>query len=483
MNPKSEPQPNTNPALDSQFNLPTTTRRSFLQALSTALIANSAAGELASVVVDGTSVPTISTLPAQFSVVIDALKQNFEIDKKIRALGDPHRVFLLVRGKIADEFEIIDGEPQLSLSSLEQGAESTLRGMREGLHKLLDERLNVIMQLHANRNVLSEFVKQASPDKEFDLGRFSSALTDKNSSAHPDVIRHEIRRENQVLELFAQEGWKAASDGAKYKTNRYDRSDGTSIYRKADGGFSLNQKDCASFDYSAARERVSLTDWSFSPEMYQKLPALPNPRSLNCEHEPLKRELFKYLCAEVEKLLDAGEIGVDRLSDFLTIRLNPLLIDDSMRGQRYLEILRGYTHDELAAQPESRLATLAQSPRETIASETLHMMIGCVDFEQLASEKRFELFRLFQRRALGSWEGPFAKERNRRIIHEAAGESVRELIREGKLFFNDYPILSVDQFKDVASSFRHTPQFSETMLSIYDRTLVKGIDMGFLMRI
>jgi hypothetical protein len=192
--------------------------------------------------------------------------------------------------------------------------------------------------------------------------------------------------------------------------------------------------------------------------------------------------LFKYLCAEVEKLLDAGEIGVDRLSDFLTVRLNPLLIDDSLRGRRYLEILRSYTNDELAFQHGSRLAALVQSPRETIACEVLHMLIGCLDFEQLASEKSPTLFRLFQRRALSTWEGPFAKERNRRIIYEAAGESVRELIREGRFFFNNYPILNIDQFQGIARSFRYDPRFSETVLSIYDRTLLKGIDMGALLR-
>jgi hypothetical protein len=482
MNPKSAPQPVTRQALDNEANISAPTRRSFLQIFGAAFITNSAAGELASAVADEASVPTISTLSSQFSVVIDALKRNFEIEKKVRSLGDPHRVFLLVRGKIADEFEIIDGEPKLNLSSLEQSAESVLREMRGGLHTLLEERQNVIMQLHTHRDLLSEFVKQACPDKEFDLGRFSGALTDKNSDAHTDVIRHEIGRENQELKLFAQEGWKAASDGAKYTTNRYDRSDGTSIYRKADGGFSLNQKDCASFNRSSEKERVSLTDWSFSPEMYQKLPAPPNPRSLNCEHEPLERELFKYLCAEVEKLLDAGEIGVDRLSDFLTVRLNPLLIDDSLRGRRYLEILRSYTNDELAFQHGSRLAALVQSPRETIACEVLHMLIGCLDFEQLASEKSPTLFRLFQRRALSTWEGPFAKERNRRIIYEAAGESVRELIREGRFFFNNYPILNIDQFQGIARSFRYDPRFSETVLSIYDRTLLKGIDMGALLR-
>jgi hypothetical protein len=100
---------------------------------------------------------------------------------------------------------------------------------------------------------------------------------------------------------------------------------------------------------------------------------------------------------------------------------------------------------------------------------------------KFSTERRFSFFSRLKSGHTGSWEGPFASEKNRRIIHEAASESVHELIREGKLFFNNYPILDINQFKDIARLFKNTPRFSEMLLSIYDRTLFKGVDMGYLM--
>jgi hypothetical protein len=448
--------------------------------MSALLLANSGAGELTSAVTAGTTSPSLSALTPEISKVMGALQRNFEIEKQIKSLGDAHRVFQLVRGKIADEFTIIDGVPKLNPGSLERCAGMTVRGLRDTLFSLLEERKGVIMELHTNRDTVSQIVKQVCVD--FDLGRLSNALSDRNAHAPGEAILREIERENGELEQFTQEGWEAASAGAKYSTNRYEAGDGRFIYRKADGGFSLHQKECATYDSLGSQKRPELAEWSFSPEMYQRMPVIPDSRSLHCEHEPLEQLMLKYLGQEVERLLDVGAIGLDRAPDFLTIRLNPLLSECSMRGRRYLEILRGYTSDELSEQPESRLAQLALSPRVTIASETLRMMISCLNSELLSSERHFQFLDLFRGRSLGSWVGPFAKEKNRRIIHEAAGESTRELIREGKLFFNNYPILSLNQFRDIARSFSSTPSFAETMLSIYDRTLVKGIDMGLLMQ-
>ena len=70
-----------------------------------------------------------------------------------------------------------------------------------------------------------------------------------------------------------------------------------------------------------------------------------------------------------------------------------------------------------------------------------------------------------------------------RIVHEMIGESVAELTHEGKLFFCKYPVSGLEDFKRIAGAYKHSSQFAETFLPIYDRLLIKRINFGaFLMR-
>ena len=144
MNPESIPKRVSSKAPESEAHTPEQNRRGFLKSMSALLLANSGAGEIVSAVTAGTTSPSLSALTPEISKVMGALQRNFEIEKKIKSLGDAHRVFQLVRGKIADEFTIIDGVPTLNPGSLERCAGMTVRGLRDTLFSLLEERKGVI---------------------------------------------------------------------------------------------------------------------------------------------------------------------------------------------------------------------------------------------------------------------------------------------------------------------------------------------------
>jgi hypothetical protein len=450
------------------------TRRNFMQILSAAAFGSSVAGKLGS---------ALTSDAPEYSQTITALTSHFEIDEKIRALGKPDKTHLAAIKKIADSFSVVNDVPTISQSVLRQTADAFIAEQRKKLYSLLDQRQAIVEQLHNNRSSLLKFIQEFLPGEDVDLGRLSTALGNENANVSLAKIQDEIKRENNELHEYLAEVWQKITEAAKSTPLRYDRSDGTSIYRKEDGGFSLNEKDCHRVNYSSFEKIVSLKNWSFSPEIYQKMPVLPNPRSLHCEHDALERELYKFIGKKVDGLLDSGGIPASLMPDLVVIRLNPLLLDESVRGSRYLEVLNNYSDIGIAEQSGGELGKLAQSPRITIAHEMFSLLKDIIDFDQLSTERRFSFFKRLQSGYTDSWAGPFAAQKNRRIIHEAAAESVHELICEGKLFFNNYPILDINQFKDIVRLFKNTPQFSEMLLSIYDRTLVKGIDMGLLMRI